>query len=189
MLGPNPDSTVTAGTLLIAAASLPDSNFSRSVVLICDNHDQGAFGLVLNQPIPLRLSDGVSDLAGWDAPLFRGGPVQQSTLHFLHRCPFLDIGSREVMPGLYLGGDFDRLNHQVKTRHLDPDDFRFFIGYSGWGKDQLEDELERDSWYTIPATMDLVFTPDVGNLWRETFRGMGDDYTLLSNFPDDPRWN
>ncbi len=178
-----------SGMLLIAGANLLDPNFTRTIILLCEHRFEGSFGLVLNQPVSINLSDVVKNLDGWDAPLHRGGPVQENTLHFIHRCPDLDIGSQKILPGLYWGGEFEKLSTILRTGRVDANNFRFFIGYSGWGEGQLMDEVERDSWYLKPADLNLIFFEDAKNQWRQSFVNMGPDYQMLSNFPDDPRLN
>jgi putative transcriptional regulator len=177
-----------AGVLLIAQTSLLDPNFGRSVILLCEHSDEGTFGLVLNQRLDLGVRDLVDDI-GWDAALHKGGPVQPNTLHFIHRDASLDIGSQEVLPGVYWGGSFDGLSDALASGQIAPDAVRFFVGYSGWGRGQLAGEIERDSWYLAAATPPLVFCEDPRNHWRLVFREMGPEYALLAHFPDDARLN
>src|SRR5690606_16325723 len=73
------------GDLMISEPFLPDPNFERTVILVCEHNDQGSFGFVLNKPSLLKLQDVMEDIDGFDALIYIGGPVQQDTLHFLHR--------------------------------------------------------------------------------------------------------
>lgn len=180
--------TLKSGDLLIAAANLVDPNFLRSVVLLCEHIDQGSFGLVLNHRTELNLDDIVSGL-DINAPIYKGGPVEENSLHFIHRSKSLELESMEVAPGVFWGGDFEGLMESIKNHEVDIDDCRFFVGYSGWGPGQLREEVITDSWYVTDATQDLVFTDDSVNQWRRVLRTMGPSYKLLSTFPDDPRLN
>lgn len=184
-----PKAEPAPGMLLVAAANLHDPNFVRTVILLCEHQNEGTFGLVLNSVLPVQMSDVVEDLNGWDAPLYKGGPVQENTLHFLHCNANIGIGSNEILPGVFWGGDFDRLNDLLESRKANPDDFRFYVGYSGWGEGQLATEIERESWYLTTATRELVFCRDERNQWRMTLASMGSEYKMLSNFPDDPSLN
>lgn len=184
-----PDLDPARGVLLIAAANLLDPNFTRSVILLCEHQQEGSFGLILNRELPIGVKDVVQDDLPWDAPLFRGGPVQENTMHFIHRCPELAADSQEVLPGIWWGGDFEKVSRLLTYEEIEPADVRFFIGYSGWGEAQLADEMDRDSWYLRKGREDLVFPGDIDNLWRQALRSMGPDFTILSNFPDDPRLN
>ena len=48
--------------LLIAMPSLSDPNFAQTVALICEHTERGALGIVLNKPLPMRLSDVLSQM-------------------------------------------------------------------------------------------------------------------------------
>ena len=177
------------GVLLAASGSLLDPNFARSVVLVCTHDDDGSFGLTLNQPLDLSLSDGIKSLDGWDAPLFRGGPVQENSLHVVHQLADIDIGSEEILPGVFWGGDIDALLALLSKKRALVNKCRFFVGYSGWGKNQLATEIDQDSWYISDADQGLVFYDDPANHWRALFETMGPEYRVLANFPDDPSLN
>jgi len=173
------------GILLLAAASLPDPNFDHTVVLLCDHADeQGSFGLVLNHRTTVKLRDVIEGEGEWNAPLYRGGPVQLNSLHFLHRGCDQDPEAIELVEGLYWGRDFDSVREAFDKGSADPADFRFFAGYSGWGEQQLSGELKQESWYLAQATAELVFDEDIKNQWRNAFRTLGPDYSILSTFPD-----
>ena len=185
----NSDIEPDAGVILVASASLLDPNFSRSVILLCDHQYDGTFGLILNNTLPVTMCDVIESIVDWDAPLYRGGPVQENSLHFIHTLSDLDIGSRPITSGVFWGGDFDRLNKLIEQGSVDLNQIRFFVGYSGWGEGQLADEIERDSWYLINGQNDAIFCDDSPNHWRRIVRTMGHDYEILANFPDDPRLN
>ncbi|HET7874251.1 MAG TPA: YqgE/AlgH family protein, partial [Methylomirabilota bacterium] len=47
----------------------------------------------------------------------------------------------------------------------------FALGYAGWGPGQLEAELDRGDWITVPADEDLVFGQNYDTKWdRATAR-------------------
>jgi putative transcriptional regulator len=184
-----PDVPPEKGVLLLAGGGLLDPNFARSVVLLCEHADEGSFGLVLNQPLELKLSDGFPQLEGWDAPLYRGGPVQARVLNFLHRRADLDIGSREIVPGIFWGGDFDAVSLLMQRGETRPEDFRFFAGYSGWGEGQLQNEIERKDWYLTQAAGKLIFQENARELWRSVLRGMGYRYAIYANLPVNTQLN
>ena len=159
-----------SGMILVAGANLLEPNFSRSVILLCEHRYDGSFGLVLNRRLPIEVSDIMEHIKNWNAPLYRGGPVQENSLHFVHRCPDLGIGSQEIMPGLFWGGKFEVLNEKLSSKQLSTRDVRFFLGYSGWGEGQLVNEIQRDSWYLHEAGSELVFCNDSRNHWRKHLR-------------------
>ncbi|ELR71476.1 hypothetical protein C900_02539 [Fulvivirga imtechensis AK7] len=177
------------GSLLISEPFLPDPNFERTVVLLCEHSSEGSFGFVLNKVSAVTLEEIMEDVNSFNEPVYIGGPVQQDTLHFIHRANYLE-GGVEVSPGLYWGGNFEQLMILIDTKQIKAEDFRFFIGYSGWGAGQLEDELKTDSWIVANhATPDLVFEEDGENLWRAVLKQLGGRYNIYSNYPTDPRLN
>lgn len=176
------------GALLIANPFLKDPNFSRTVIFLCENMQEGTFGFVLNKQITKNLKEILPDLDLPDMPVFFGGPVQPDSLHFLHQYPDL-ISGEEVMDGIYWGGNFESLQVHLKNNNLSSDKIRFFIGYSGWGEGQLNDEMKAESWLTVKATRKLVFQTTSTEIWKESLNHLGGDYKMMINFPIDPQLN
>jgi putative transcriptional regulator len=169
---------------------LPDPNFARTVVLLCEhNDDEGTFGLSLTRPLTGTVGDVIDTLAGCDSRLYAGGPVQTNTLHYIHRHGDVIESSIQVQDGLAWGGDFDLVQALVLAGDARADTIRFFAGYSGWGPGQLKSELEQGSWIVSRTDSDTIFTSRPEDLWKTVLRGMGGQYKILSNFPLDPRLN
>ena len=167
---------------------MADPNFKRSVVFLCENQKSGSVGFILNRPMPLKLSEAVEDIYNFDATLYFGGPVQTDTLHFIHNVPDLE-GCIQIIEGLYWGGNFDTLKEMINSGQVKPENFRFFLGYSGWDLTQLDHELAENSWITYPAKSKHVFNVKPDLLWKEVLKEMGGDYAMMINFPEDPMWN
>ncbi len=149
-----------SGSFLVARPVLKDPSFVRTVVLILKHEAGGAFGLVVNRP---------SSVEGLPFPVFMGGPCAAEGLVLLH-------GHEEWLPedpdgpdskiaaGIYLG------NAECLKRISDPPNaetfrFRVFLGYAGWGPDQLERELAAGAWAVVSATPALLFDAPVDDLW------------------------
>ena len=115
--------------------------------------------------------------------------MQQDTIHFLHQYPEDIPGGQEILKGVYWGGDFDRMVELIRSNSLDPARIRFYIGYSGWGSGQLNDELKEKSWLTAQATRKLVFHRKADEIWKESLKHLGGDYEMMANFPVDPQLN
>ena len=178
------------GDLLISEPFLPDSNFERSVILLCEHDENGSFGFVLNHFSTLKLEEVIEESGGLSDVLFVGGPVQQETIHIIHRCDDKVDGSQKIGEGIYWGGDFEELLFQLNTKQINQNDVRFFLGYSGWSKGQLMNEIEAKSWivYKEP-TSDQIFDLDANNLWRTILNEMGGKFKIFANYPSDPRMN
>jgi putative transcriptional regulator len=169
------------GQLLIAAPALSDF-FARSVVLVIEHTDDGAMGVVLNQPTGAMVGDVVERLAGLAAPgdvVHVGGPVSPDAVIALGE--FEDPGEA---PRLVVGavGLVDPEAPEPDLRAL-----RVYAGYAGWGPGQLDSELEAEAWIIEPAQPEDPFAD--GDLWSEALQRKGGPYTLLSTMPADPSLN
>ncbi len=179
---------VVNGSLLIAEPFMGDSNFERSVVLVCEHNQAGTFGLVLNQLTDVHVGDVIDDMHP-DLPLYVGGPVQQNTLHFVHRRPDLIDESIQVIDGLYWSGNFEQVKQAVNIGTLTERDIRFFIGYSGWGEGQLANELQQKAWIVGKIDADFLFDTPADAFWRGVLKRMGGEYRAIAHYPVDPRLN
>lgn len=176
------------GKILISEPFLPDPNFERSVILLCEHNEGGSFGLVINKTAGVNVGDIVPELIGVENKLFIGGPVQQDSLHFVHTLP--DLDGNEVVEGLYWGGDFEKLAFKAETGQLPAENMKFFLGYSGWDAGQLQQELDQDSWIVCgDFTHDLLFNTEPSEIWKKALSEMGGRYALYSRYPSDPRLN
>jgi putative transcriptional regulator len=177
------------GRLLISEPFLPDPNFERTVVLLCEHNEEGSFGFVLNKPSILKVNEVMEDIAVFENIVYVGGPVQQDTLHFIHRNAEV-TNAVEIAGHVFWGGDFENLILLCDTKQIGANDIRFFLGYSGWGPGQLDTELEQDSWIVCDFVTDqLLFDTDPQIMWRKALENMGGRFSMYSNYPTDPRLN
>lgn len=177
------------GTLLVSGPFLADPYFRRSVVLLCVHEAEGSFGLVLNRPIDMGVSDLMEDMPPMRAPVGLGGPVQSSNMFFLHTLAPQIEGSLHVVDDIHMGGDYEQLRGLLSAAPELAKHVRFFVGHSGWGQDQLANEVEQRAWLVHPASKRLVMRTRTAGLWAETLRTMGPAYAPLANFPEDPSLN
>ena len=178
-----------AGILLIADPFLKDPNFLRTVVLLCEHQQQGSFGFVLNKQYEQKLDELITDFEGFSLPVYYGGPVQMDSIHFLHEYPDLIPESVKVNDGIYWGGNFESVKILIKNNRIDLAKIKFFIGYSGWGDGQLDDELKEKSWLTVSANRKLVFTTPNDEIWKDSLKELGGKYEMMINYPIDPQLN
>ncbi|MEA2230792.1 MAG: putative transcriptional regulator [Solirubrobacteraceae bacterium] len=173
---------------MIAGATLPDPNFARTVVLICEHTDEGALGLVLNRPGSLVIGETAAELAvlaGDDAVIDIGGPVQPDALLVLGQFDDASHAGMLVIESVGLMGDASEIDDLVDvTRRV-----RVFAGYAGWGPGQLDAELARDDWFVAPAGVDDIFDPDADELWRRVLERKGGHFALVARMPIDPSVN
>lgn len=183
------ENNIYPGTLLISDPFLKDPNFLRTTVLVCENQPECSFGFVLNKPQEHVLGDLIEDLYGSNFPVYFGGPVQTNTLHFLHQCPELITGSVEIMKGIFWGGDFVDVIHLMLRQELKPNQIRFFVGYSGWGEGQLQQEIDSKSWIISECSKRLLFSTSPENSWKVALKELGGEYQMMVNYPLDPQYN
>lgn len=161
----------------------------RTVVFLCEHNDMGSFGFVLNRPYEQGLHEFVPAIINSHLPVYYGGPVQQDTLHFLHRLPEEIPGGQKVTDDIYWGGDFKAVIRLANQFTLQPGDIRFFIGYSGWSSGQLNEEMEGKSWLVTNARHKLVFVTDPNNVWKAAIKELDYKYHEIINYPIDPQLN
>lgn len=178
-----------SGILLIADPFLKDPNFLRTVIFLCEHKDDGSFGFVLNRQFENTLEELIPELEGHKLPVYYGGPVQLDSIHFLHQYPDEIPGGKEILHGVYWGGEFDAVVDLVKKSAINLNKIRFFIGYSGWSEGQLESEIKEKTWLTVKANRKLVFHNNYEQLWKDSLKHMGGDYEMMANFPIDPQLN
>lgn len=177
------------GILLLSDPFLKDPHFVRSVVLICDYNSDGAFGLVINKKIGPVLSELLDQAEGLNLPVYEGGPVQPTALHFVHRKADLIPDGIELSKGIFWGGNFETVITLLKNKQLNPLDIRFFVGYSGWSEGQLEEELKEKSWIIAKATAELLFDTKEEMIWKKSLQSLGGEYQQMVNYPMDPQLN
>lgn len=180
---------IQPGSLLISDPFLQDPHFSRTVVLICEHQPVGSFGLVLNQPMNLLLSDIVPAAPDLQLPVLCGGPVANDTLHFIHRRPDLLQDSIRLKGDIAWNGDFFQIIHYLKSGKLEEADILFFLGYSGWGEGQLQHELQEKTWITSDISNSLLFETEPKARWQNALLEMQGEYVQMANYPIDPQLN
>ena len=180
---------IKKGKLLIAEPSiLNDKSFNRTVILLSEHNDEGSIGFIMNKPSNYILSDLLPDIAS-DLTIYKGGPVSKENLYFVHRVPQLIPESIKIADGIFWGGDFEVVQELLLNNNLKKDDIRFFLGYSGWSKDQLQDELETTSWMVIENQNQNIFEISDTSFWKDQLMKLGGEYRIWANAPENPSLN
>lgn len=178
------------GQLLIAEPSiLGDVSFTRSVILLADHNDEGSVGFILNKPLDFTLNELVQDVS---APftIYNGGPVEQDNLYFIHTVPHLIPDSVEISNGIYWAGDFNEVVKLIEKNTITENDIRFFLGYSGWHSEQLENELDANSWVLSDNVYKTAIIKKSNNsIWKDKMMELGESYSIWANAPENPSHN
>ncbi|MCF1192334.1 YqgE/AlgH family protein [Mangrovimonas sp. AS39] len=178
------------GCLLIAEPTIiGDISFNRSIILLADHNDEGSIGFILNKPLDYTIKDLIPEIKA-DFKIYNGGPVEQDNLYFIHKIPDLIPNSIEISMGIYWGGDFDRVAELIANNEIEENNIRFFLGYSGWASEQLNDELKSNSWVVTENIYEnSIIEKDYESFWKEKMLEFGDDYSIWSNAPENPSFN
>lgn len=176
--------TLKQGDLLIADPSLRDSIFNKSVILLAQHSEEGAFGLILNHPAGTQVGDFLKDKS-FDSlariPVFVGGPVAREHLTF---AAFWTSPENELRYAIRISAE-DAIGHSKNPGTL----VRAFVGYSGWTGGQLEGELEQNSWVVTPPPKNLLGMSHDQSLWKGTLAGLSPFHRLLALCPEHPWLN
>lgn len=171
---------------LIAMPALEDPNFFHSVTYICEHNEQGAMGIIINQPLDIELGEVLEHMEMRDAdeqtghqPVYMGGPVQPERGFVLHR----PLGQWDSMlavtdaVGVTTSRDILQALHDGKG----PEQTLVALGYAGWAPGQLEQELAENAWLTCPADMAIIFDTPIENRWTAAAASLGIDLNTLSD--------
>lgn len=180
----------TKGDLLIAEPSIiGDLSFNRSIVLLTNHSEEGSIGFILNKPLEYTINDLIPEI---NAPfkVYNGGPVEQDNLYFIHKVPELIPNSIEISLGIFWGGDFSVVSKLIIEKKINEKDIKFFLGYSGWEIDQLEEELKSNAWVvTKNIYKKAIIEKDYQFFWKEKMIELGGNYSIWSNAPENPSYN
>lgn len=181
--------TPHSGQLLVSEPFLSDPNFRKTVILLCEHEPQGSVGFVLNRLLETDTDEVIPGLLDHNFPIYYGGPVEQNTLHFVHRCGKLIDDSFPIGEGVYWGGNIELINDLIEKGEASIEDFKFFIGYSGWAEGQLNDEIEAKSWWLTSLDANIVFGENIEEIWPAAVKKLGPDFAYLADSPEDYHWN
>lgn len=177
------------GKILLSEPFMLDPNFKRSVVFLCAHDEEGSLGFVLNHKAKVTIPELFPEFDYLDINLYYGGPVEPNTVHYLHKLGDVIPDSELITDGIYWSGSFEVLKILMAQKQVGPKDVKFFIGYSGWGPGQIEDELKENSWFVTSAKNDDIFNDQPDKLWNDILKDMGGDYKQVSNYPENPMLN
>lgn len=139
---------------LLLARQLDDPSFSHAIVLLCQHGNEGSYGLILNRPARMPLSE-IFDLSELPEKkvhsmhkVYIGGPVQPEEIQVLQVADEEVSGAVSIAPEVHVGGQFQELSDILLA---DPQRLRLFLGYSGWGAGQLAKEVDWGAWEVWPG--------------------------------------
>ena len=176
------------GKILISTPDISGDIFSRSVVLIIDHNEQGAFGLILNKRNS-QMSNKFKNFFEFKIDVYDGGPVENDKVFFIAKGLKVTEAYTNISDEFYLTEDIENIISAVLNGKLNIQDVKIFSGYSGWTASQLEDEVQRKMW-TVVDIYNLDYTlPNDQTLWKSIMQNLGGEYLLWANSPEDVSLN
>lgn len=180
------------GSLLVAEPFLSDEYFNHSVISLVDYaQGESSMGIVMNRKSGYTLGqmiEGFDDNV--DIPIYIGGPMSRNRMFYIHQLGGLFTGAVEIQTGLWIGGNYNQVLEYVRDGYPADNLIRFFIGYSGWEKGQLENEIKQHVWaVTSPMEPADMLSDSDDAYWHKVVKKMGDKYRGWQMHPMFPTAN
>ena len=158
---------------LIATEKMNDNRFSKTVIIMLENDENGAWGLVINKrlgtmPIALLIDPSLNTpeerekLFKINIPIFWGGPVDLKEIFILHSAEYQSETTKNY-GNISISQDYKILFDIAENKG--PEKSLVIFGYSGWGDGQLEGEMERGGWILSDIDLDITFDEDINTKW------------------------
>jgi len=179
-----------SGHFLVSMPQMHDLRFARSVVYLCAHSPQGAMGFVINRALngvtfadllqQLKIENAVNPQKETLAkmPVFYGGPVENNRGFVLHSDDILRDASTPIQDNIALTATVDMLDMIAKGKG--PEKHLLVLGYAGWGAGQLEQEIQQNSWLTVPGSEEIIFDQDAETKWNRLYAQIGVLPNLMS---------
>lgn len=171
--------------LLIAMPGMADPNFNSTVTLVCEHNSEGALGIVINRPLPIKLGGLFEqldlndiDVSVANYPVLSGGPVARERGFVLHNPGAVFESSVAVSPDIQLTLSRDIID--AMAAGAGPVRSLIALGYAGWDAGQLEAEMLSNTWLTVPATPEIIFDVPFSERWSVAARTIGIDISRMS---------
>ncbi len=159
-----------------------------------DCNENEATGLIINKPInkPInkKLHQFIDTVNTKGITVSIGGRVNKNRIFYIHKLPYLINNSIKINKDLYWGGDLNDVLNCVNNNTDCLSQIKFFIGCNGWGKEQLNNEIQNNNWVITPNHCNFeTNTNKCYTMWNNLLNQMGGDFKVVVNFPIDPNYN
>ncbi len=175
------------GQLLVATPQIVGSCFEKSVIYLFAHNQEGAMGLIINQPIEQVHHSALLDEEDIETlpriildeiDVCYGGPVEPSRGFVLHSGEYNEEHTLLCHNGIALSASTRILKDMITGKG--PKTSQLMVGYAGWSPGQLEKEIEENSWITVPASRKLIFDTDHDLQWTMASQSLGVDMAFFS---------
>ncbi len=170
--------------LLISKPVLYDNFFHRSVIIIVEDNASGTVGFAINKSLEADINSYIAALES-DNKVYEGGPVSQNNIFYIHTRPDIISESVFLYDKFYWSGKFEDVQNAVNNNLISEQEIKFFLGYSGWEKGQLQEEINDNSWIIVnDNSLNLMQNFDE-ELWKKQLEKLGGENLIWSNAPKD----
>lgn len=177
------------GKLLIAHPLLSDAFFNRSVIYLTNHSNEGAVGFCMNIKTQFCLRDVRPQIKNGNVPIYEGGPVARNQLFFLHSIGNKISESFHISNNIYVGGNFDELLHLIEHQQIQEHQYRLLAGYSGWGENQLEEEISNEHWLINKIKNNSFLKSNTNDLWGNQLAEIKSSYQFFAHVNEIPSLN
>ena len=158
---------------LVASKTMGDARFKNTVIVMLDNDEAGAWGLVVNKPLASvslgslihksrKTTAKQKELFNVKIPVYWGGPVNENKILILHSQEYKNKTTKNFK-NLSISSDYKILFEIADKKG--PKKSLIILGFSSWGPGQLEGEMEIDEWVLSEINTDLIFEMDNSKKW------------------------
>jgi len=163
---------------LIATEKMKDDRFEKTVIIMLESDENGAWGLVVNRrlgtmPIALLIDPSLNTseerekLYKINIPIFWGGPVDVKQVFILHTAEYQSDTTKNY-GNISITQDYNILFDIAENKG--PEKSLIIFGYSGWGSGQLEGEMERDHWILSDIDLNIIFNEESNTKWNKAYK-------------------
>lgn len=164
--------------VLLASEKMDDPFFEKTVVLVIEQTEGSCMGFILNKETPFNLEDIMSVNEQHSAvkhKVFIGGPVETSSLYYIHRCGDRVPDGMRISNSSFFSGDYNELLLSIEKGILKEEEVSFFLGYTGWSSPQLEQEMKDGYWVkmaidNLEGLLDQAKKTDTLDLWNTLWK-------------------
>ena len=173
------------GYFLISTPKMPDPRFQEKLVYLCAHNEEGAMGLIVNQPTmeisfaDILQSADIQTTQQMFPPVYLGGPVEINSAFFLFSSDYSCQNQLNITENICLSSDPQMLRDVAQGDG--PSSYIFALGYAGWGPGQLDYELTENGWLTLPAKEKVLFNTPDEEKWKQAAQLYGIDITTFEN--------
>lgn len=176
------------GKILISTPDISGDIFSRSVVLIIEHDEMGAFGMILNKKNH-NMSSKLLELFGFNVEVYEGGPVENDRIFFIVKGNPITEKYTIITDEFYLTEDIEEIVSSIIDGKLAVENVKVFSGYSGWGSNQLDREIQNKMWTPVEIYNLDYTSPNDQSLWKKIMQNLGGEFLLWANSPEDVSMN